>query len=153
MIRRPPRSTLFPYTTLFRSGLLAVAVDDAFDAGEEPRGEDRDHAGLAVGILAWAVDVREAERQGRRPREACPALEIALTGELRYAVRRGGPCGMVLRGRQHVGVAVDGTASRDVDDAPDRQAAGRREGRQGAPPPDARREARGGGPRPDGRLG
>src|SRR5437870_6659257 len=24
MIRRPPRSTLFPYTTLFRSGLLAT---------------------------------------------------------------------------------------------------------------------------------
>src|SRR5438105_10741165 len=29
MIRRPPRSTLFPYTTLFRSGLApAVHVDD-----------------------------------------------------------------------------------------------------------------------------
>src|SRR3712207_7408096 len=26
MIRRPPRSTLFPYTTLFRSVLLAVLV-------------------------------------------------------------------------------------------------------------------------------
>src|SRR2546425_7947592 len=26
MIRRPPRSTLFPYTTLFRSRLLAGAV-------------------------------------------------------------------------------------------------------------------------------
>src|SRR3989454_4594656 len=26
MIRRPPRSTLFPYTTLFRSGLLAAAL-------------------------------------------------------------------------------------------------------------------------------
>src|SRR5687768_17683404 len=25
MIRRPPRSTLFPYTTLFRSGILALA--------------------------------------------------------------------------------------------------------------------------------
>src|SRR5258707_8664083 len=24
MIRRPPRSTLFPYTTLFRSGMLAA---------------------------------------------------------------------------------------------------------------------------------
>src|SRR5690242_20954044 len=24
MIRRPPRSTLFPYTTLFRSGILSV---------------------------------------------------------------------------------------------------------------------------------
>src|SRR3712207_7048105 len=29
MIRRPPRSTLFPYTTLFRSGLpLVVSVSD-----------------------------------------------------------------------------------------------------------------------------
>src|SRR3712207_7329293 len=27
MIRRPPRSTLFPYTTLFRSLALQVAVD------------------------------------------------------------------------------------------------------------------------------
>src|SRR3712207_6905213 len=26
MIRRPPRSTLFPYTTLFRSGLTAIGV-------------------------------------------------------------------------------------------------------------------------------
>src|SRR5256885_3342231 len=31
MIRRPPRSTLFPYTTLFRSGLLA-AGDTRSDA-------------------------------------------------------------------------------------------------------------------------
>src|SRR5258708_11570531 len=27
MIRRPPRSTLFPYTTLFRSGKLAVVCN------------------------------------------------------------------------------------------------------------------------------
>src|SRR2546430_16070418 len=27
MIRRPPRSTLFPYTTLFRSALLNTSVD------------------------------------------------------------------------------------------------------------------------------
>src|SRR5690348_17448698 len=26
MIRRPPRSTLFPYTTLFRSGVKAYAI-------------------------------------------------------------------------------------------------------------------------------
>src|SRR3712207_8817481 len=33
MIRRPPRSTLFPYTTLFRSaGVDGAAADDAFDA-------------------------------------------------------------------------------------------------------------------------
>src|SRR3712207_7719227 len=29
MIRRPPRSTLFPYTTLFRSEILLGMVEDA----------------------------------------------------------------------------------------------------------------------------
>src|SRR5438309_8625067 len=29
MLRRPPRSTLFPYTTLFRSGLVAAAAPPA----------------------------------------------------------------------------------------------------------------------------
>src|SRR5690349_22936140 len=28
MIRRPPRSTLFPYTTLFRSGLTVLVHED-----------------------------------------------------------------------------------------------------------------------------
>src|SRR2546430_12099288 len=33
MIRRPPRSTLFPYTTLFRSQVHQVVIDlDALDA-------------------------------------------------------------------------------------------------------------------------
>src|SRR3712207_7294920 len=31
MIRRPPRSTLFPYTTLFRSGQLANGALDLVD--------------------------------------------------------------------------------------------------------------------------
>src|SRR5690242_21119465 len=34
MIRRPPRSTLFPYTTLFRSGVAAVGAE-AREAGLE----------------------------------------------------------------------------------------------------------------------
>src|SRR2546422_4930941 len=29
MIRRPPRSTLFPYTTLFRSLMMALRIDEA----------------------------------------------------------------------------------------------------------------------------
>src|SRR3712207_7060787 len=39
MIRRPPRSTLFPYTTLFRSRLVlrAVAVQGLEALGELPR--------------------------------------------------------------------------------------------------------------------
>src|SRR3712207_9580335 len=31
MIRRPPRSTLFPYTTLFRSGADVVGADDLIE--------------------------------------------------------------------------------------------------------------------------
>src|SRR5687768_18198890 len=33
MIRRPPRSTLFPYTTLFRSGFKPAATFEALKAG------------------------------------------------------------------------------------------------------------------------
>src|SRR5437868_9002073 len=57
MIRRPPRSTLFPYTTLFRSliGLGRVGVDD--HGSREP-------GGAAVGGAA-EVDVRV-----RRTRQA-----------------------------------------------------------------------------------
>src|SRR3712207_7714838 len=38
MIRRPPRSTLFPYTTLFRSGgeIIARVVDAGFDYLDAP---------------------------------------------------------------------------------------------------------------------
>src|ERR1041384_6556811 len=38
MIRRPPRSTLFPYTTLFRS--LGDEVGEGPDAGSLARGQD-----------------------------------------------------------------------------------------------------------------
>src|SRR3712207_8259178 len=40
MIRRPPRSTLFPYTTLFRSLRLPVGLDPPPLAAAE--GEERD---------------------------------------------------------------------------------------------------------------
>src|SRR5690242_21036209 len=35
MIRRPPRSTLFPYTTLFRSDGLAAAIGGPAELGNE----------------------------------------------------------------------------------------------------------------------
>src|SRR3989442_9551290 len=37
MIRRPPRSTLFPYTTLFRSSLVGAASQKRLAAGERHR--------------------------------------------------------------------------------------------------------------------
>src|SRR2546422_8381721 len=44
MIRRPPRSTLFPYTTLFRSAML----DDWTNAGFDPFASPQE-TGLAFG--------------------------------------------------------------------------------------------------------
>src|SRR2546426_3345001 len=56
MIRRPPRSTLFPYTTLFRSDLGAAAHDRVAEPAElgaddgeraEPRRRDHELVELA----------------------------------------------------------------------------------------------------------
>src|SRR5256885_13212053 len=46
MIRRPPRSTLFPYTTLFRSDIEAVSRETPADRGPvaPDRVADRLHA-------------------------------------------------------------------------------------------------------------
>src|SRR3712207_8513694 len=54
MIRRPPRSTLFPYTTLFRSqriGALQLAegVDEALDDARLAAARDEVDDGLGVG--------------------------------------------------------------------------------------------------------
>src|SRR3712207_8920245 len=48
MIRRPPRSTLFPYTTLFRSGLL-VLVGGGVGGGLRGAGGDDQRGGREHG--------------------------------------------------------------------------------------------------------
>src|SRR2546430_13133323 len=59
MIRRPPRSTLFPYTTLFRSPLLTEELLDVADRGRDLR----DHRVAVLGVPdREAQDVRERER-------------------------------------------------------------------------------------------
>src|SRR3712207_8158682 len=49
MIRRPPRSTLFPYTTLFRSAFLAAGIADG-------RLSDGQVAALAMAIFFRDLD-------------------------------------------------------------------------------------------------
>src|SRR3712207_7148513 len=56
MIRRPPRSTLFPYTTLFRSGRGRGGDRPVQGVGEPPRGA--------------RLRDRRRRREGRRPRAA-----------------------------------------------------------------------------------
>src|SRR2546430_12344820 len=62
MIRRPPRSTLFPYTTLFRSTLEPGHLQQrSFGHGQEPALEPRPEERRAGGCMgAVAIPAREA---------------------------------------------------------------------------------------------
>src|SRR2546425_5440768 len=65
MIRRPPRSTLFPYTTLFRSGLLP-ANGRAPGQGQERGGDDENVTRVHVSLLAggrWRSEEHTSELQ------------------------------------------------------------------------------------------
>src|SRR3712207_7538972 len=69
MIRRPPRSTLFPYTTLFRSrDYDEVALLYLVDAAARD-GLGAPLAGLGLG---WRVE-RAAERERGRDRKSTPS--------------------------------------------------------------------------------
>src|SRR2546430_13405232 len=85
MIRRPPRSTLFPYTTLFRSSLAATSEhsrgrrramklvlapgepdDEQVEDGEQ-RQCDRRNKGESIALVA---DERDEEREHRGDRKS-----------------------------------------------------------------------------------
>src|SRR3712207_6949983 len=65
MIRRPPRSTLFPYTTLFRSSLLILQIHYNLLATDgKPAGPDRSAVRLRLTdgtpqtreLVTWSLD-------------------------------------------------------------------------------------------------
>src|SRR2546429_9722262 len=73
MIRRPPRSTLFPYTTLFRSARLAAEADQRARGPDEgrPDAEATRRGGLRLldavgGDVGGVVEPREERRVGGR---------------------------------------------------------------------------------------
>src|SRR5258705_13411290 len=72
MIRRPPRSTLFPYTTLFRSlslfaffGLLDRAIERRRKLGEAGRENAIDRRALAR-FVGGLLGVRSGDENERR---------------------------------------------------------------------------------------
>src|SRR2546427_11719235 len=94
MIRRPPRSTLFPYTTLFRSGdVVVVTIKDAIPTGQIKKGE-----------VVRAVIVRTAKETKRKDGsyirfDENAAVLITDQGEPR-ATRIFGPVGRELRDKR-----------------------------------------------------
>src|SRR3712207_8618234 len=69
MIRRPPRSPLFPYTTLFRSAPPGVG------AGDRLRRGTRAVAGDRRGLLARARGDQPARQRGQRSEEHTSELQ------------------------------------------------------------------------------
>src|SRR3712207_8565935 len=65
MIRRPPRSTLFPYTTLFRSRLLEQ--EGPHGAGEQPRSVlTLNRIGLRLVVVGLRSEEHTSELQSRQ---------------------------------------------------------------------------------------
>src|SRR2546428_13133561 len=107
MIRRPPRSTLFPYTTLFRSDPLGDRLRDrdvgrveVDVVGDEERARP-DRRGARRGVDAPRAEVGIGRRVG--PDALSQSLELALAdvGEAR-----------ALGTRRGARVQVDGDADR-----------------------------------------
>src|SRR3712207_7743086 len=65
MIRRPPRSTLFPYTTLFRS-LRPYGLPLRLDFLDVVAGHQRSVSLLAAGGIAGASPGRSVDRKSTR---------------------------------------------------------------------------------------
>src|SRR2546425_6181786 len=67
MIRRPPRSTLFPYTTLFRSAPVGTPVHRVPDAGDgvasRPQGNARQGGGAERDSSLPGAHGREESRR------------------------------------------------------------------------------------------
>src|SRR2546430_6327150 len=80
MIRRPPRSTLFPYTTLFRSG--AVRRRDGGPVrlaphGQDAAGVDEDGGGHVVDWCRISMDV-DGDRKSTRLNSSHSQISYAV---------------------------------------------------------------------------
>src|SRR2546422_11207217 len=112
MIRRPPRSTLFPYTTLFRSERVA---DERRVGGPEPERLERveEDAGLRLRAADLGRVDEDAEERAD-PRVLAHAREVAVevghdpeAGPAREAREQGR---VVARGPQRVVGGAPGRA-------------------------------------------
>src|SRR2546422_1495201 len=75
MIRRPPRSTLFPYTTLFRS--LPAIVDEGA-AGVQQAVRSLRQGAIEVLQIAVVADINRRSRMHQRSEEHTSELQSRL---------------------------------------------------------------------------
>src|SRR3989442_12018176 len=94
MIRRPPRSTLFPYTTLFRSQLtleeLRAGVEEAVRAGRRVAAHAHGAEGMKNALRAGVHSIRSEEHTSEL--QSRPHLVCRLLLEKKKKKRSTGEC-------------------------------------------------------------
>src|SRR4051812_49916352 len=94
MIRRPPRSTLFPYTTLFRSGCAYLPLDHDQPAdrvghpaqrSEEHTSELQSHVNLVCRLLLEKKKKKQVDKKS----VSTKATTHCITAHTSRLVRRG----------------------------------------------------------------
>src|SRR2546430_13227263 len=76
MIRRPPRSTLFPYTTLFRSQPSLRRPDE--QASEVRARESRRHLHAGARVEQVVADLRRVDRKSTRLNSSHSQISYAV---------------------------------------------------------------------------
>src|SRR5256885_11172746 len=102
MIRRPPRSTLFPYTTLFRSPgyppvqvkRVEIEVEDALHAAVQRFAQ---RTGMAYEVLCVALMREMLERFERQPADLEDFLRRHQRRSEEHTSELQSPCNLVCR--------------------------------------------------------
>src|SRR6266496_3461408 len=103
MIRRPPRSTLFPYTTLFRSAIRRSSGRAGWRKRHRPRtGSDRKSTRLNSSHVEISYAVFCLKKKRMHP-DAVHLGTAAAVGRGSSGVRWGGQSGVGARGRDQLG--------------------------------------------------
>src|SRR2546426_9173317 len=94
MIRRPPRSTLFPYTTLFRSHRTGEAAGSSWRGGRSTRALNHLRG---EGAMLGAADHRDVDRKSTRLNSSHLVISYAVfclkkKKEVRAELFIGPPC-------------------------------------------------------------
>src|SRR5438309_8610935 len=78
MIRRPPRSTLFPYTTLFRSRKLDGGRPAAFTSGAAAGSRETSQGGKGAGCVGRTRRLSPPDRKSTRLNSSHSSISYAV---------------------------------------------------------------------------